>query len=818
MNLRLILLFLILSNLLFSQQTKVSGVVKDKETGELLSFVTVRFRDSKIGTLTDTNGYFLLETYYATDSLVFDYVGYKTFVVKIQLDKVQVFDIKLSISTKEIEEVKIRPPDEFPSTTLHKRVIANKRINNKEKLDSYEYELYNKVQIDIDNLGSTALDRNLIEKLHVLDNYIDTSGKKPFLPALLSESLSKYYYKNNPKMKREIVSGSYVSGVSTIQLNQFLGDMYVDINIYENSIPLFNQAFISPLANYARSFYRFYLDDSTFIDNKWCYKLTFKPKRNSDLTFQGEMWIHDTTYAVKSISAKITPGTNMNYVQDFYFEQEFDQVAKEVWMLTSEKLIADLKISKNSQLNGVIGRKTSSRKNYKVNVTYASDFYKSDFTVEMQDSAKIRTEDFWKKNRHMPLSSQENGINEMIDTLNNLPMFKTFKKLAYFGTTTYYPINKFEIGKSSSLYSRNPVEQNRFSLSLRTSNKFSTRVEIGGKIAYGTLDEKFKYGFSLRYNVTPKKRGMLTAYYNYDIEQIGQSPTASSVGSTFGTLFRTGPLDKLTFVEKIGFNFEKDIKKDVVLYAGFERKEYIPLGLANYVRYNSEISRYDTINKITTSEFIARFRWTKDEEFLAGAFDRSTLRSRFPIFSLQGIFGLKGLLGANYNYQKIEFRMDHNTKLPIIGRFNYGLNAGYVFGTAAYPFLKVHEGNQSYWLLTSTFNMLNFFEFVSDKYVGAYLENHWGGLFFDVIPYVKEMKMRVVSSGRITYGGISSRHEKEMELPAFTKNFGKIPYAECSIGLENIFKLIRVDMFWRVTHQNPGVSPFGIRARFSFNF
>ena len=114
--------------------------------------------------------------------------------------------------------------------------------------------------------------------------------------------------------------------------------------------------------------------------------------------------------------------------------------------------------------------------------------------------------------------------------------------------------------------------------------------------------------------------------------------------------------------------------------------------------------------------------------------------------------------------------------------------------------------------------MLNFFEFVSDKYVGAYLENHWGGLFFDAIPYVKEMKMRVVSSGRITYGGISSRHEKEMELPAFTKNFGKTPYAECSIGLENIFKLIRVDMFWRVTHQNPGVSPFGIRARFSFNF
>ncbi len=815
---RVTFLLLFIANFSFAQQTKVFGVVKDAVTNEVLPFVTVRFQDSKIGTETDTNGYFIIETYYATDSLIFDYSGYKRKVVKVILDKPQEINVSLSIKVEEIEEVKILPPDEFPSTTLHKRVIANKHINNKEKLDAYEYELYSKVQLDIDNVGGNVLDKTMIEKFDVLSEYIDSSNQKPFLPALLSESISHFFYKTNPKKKREIMSATYISGVTSLQLNQFLGDMYVDINVYDNSIKLFNQSFISPLANYARTFYRFYLEDSSFIDNKWCYKLTFKPKRSSDLTFQGVMWIHDTTYAVKSIEAKISPGANMNFVQDFYFEQKYDQVAPEVWMLVYERMLADIQVSKKSGLNGLIGRKTASRKNYVINKPKDDEYYKSDFTVEILDSAKTRSEEYWNQHRHIPLSTQENGINEMIDTLNNLPLFKTMKKLTYFASTSYYPLGKIEIGKASGLYSRNPIEQNRFALAIRTSNNFSKRLEIGGRIAYGTLDERFKYGASVRYNVTPKKRGMITAFYSYDIEQIGQSPTATSVGSTFGTLFRTGPLNKLTFVERVGINIEKDIKKDIVIYCGFERKDFVPLGLANYIKFNTVNNTYDTIHKITTSEFTARFRWTKDEEFIAGAFDRSTLRSRYPIFAIQGIFGVKGLFGGNYNYQKIEFRMDHKAKIGIFGRMNYGINCGNVFGTAAYPFLKVHEGNQSYWLLTSTFNMLNYFEFISDRYVGGYVENHWGGLFFDALPLVKELKIRVVSTGRITYGSISSRHNVEMEIPKFTKSFGNVPYAECSVGLENILKVIRIDVFWRLTHLDPGMNPIGIRGRAAFNF
>ena len=814
MNNYVFLFLLFLSSSIFGQQTKVHGSVWDANSGEKMPFVKVQFQNSKIGTITDSIGNYSIETYYATDSLQFSSNGYLTFICDIKKDQSQEINVRLTTRLSEIQEIVIRPPDELPSTRLHKRIIAHKEINNKEKLYSYEYELYNKLQLDLNNIGEKFTERDVVKKIDLVMQYLDSSDNGTnYLPVILSESLSKFYYKNNPKKKKEVVEATRVTGIDNLQFNQFLGDMYFDINIYDNNITILNRTFISPISNFARNHYRFYLEDSTFIDQKWCYKMRFVPKRTGEMTFQGEMWIHDTTYAVKSFSATVSPDANINYVQNLYFEHEFNEVEKEVWMLTKEKLIVDINITKNSKVYGFYGRKLSSRKNFVINKQRESEFYKSDNTVEFVDSAKIRTSEYWINHRHEPLSIQENGIVDMVDSLNALPFFKTLKNLTCLASTGYFPINKLEIGNAFNIISFNPVEDFRLGLALRTSNNFSKRLELGGRLAYGFGDERFKYAASIRYNITPKKRGMLTTYYNYDIEQIGQSPTAASIGSTFGTLFRTGPLDKLTFVKKAGIN----IKKDLILYGGFEWKEFTALGQANYIRLNTLTSQYDTLNTIRTSEFIARIRWTKDEEFVSGNFNRASLRSKYPIFSLQGIFGVKGLFGGNYNYQKVEFQMEHNRPIGYLGRIRYGLTAGYIFGTAAYPFLKVHEGNQSYWLTTSTFNKLNFFEFISDKYVGAFVENHWEGLLFDRIPLIKKLKWRLVTTGRITYGSISSRHNAEMQIPEFTKKFGAIPYAELSVGIENIFKLARIDLVYRVTHLTPDISPIGIRARWAIN-
>lgn len=818
------ILFLFISHFTFSQKTLVEGIVTDQLTGEPMPFVTVRFQDAKVGTFTDTSGYYSINTYYATDSLVFSFSGYISKVLPVERDQSQEINVTLEVRQSEIDEVVVRAPDELPSTRLHKRVIANKPVNDKEKLDSYEYEVYNKIQLDLNNIGEKFKENDIVKRLDLILNYLDSAKNgTSFLPVILSESVSDFYFKNRPKQKKEVVKATKTTGMQNIEAQQFLGDMYLDVNIYDNYINLFNKDFISPVANFARSFYRFYLEDSTFIDNQWCYLLTFKPKRKGDMTFEGEMWIHDTTYAVKHFKAEIAPWANINYVQGLYLEHEFDMVAPEVWMLTNERMIADLKITKKTDIYGFYARRNSSRRNYVINNVRPESFYKSNSTVELQEGAKDRSDEYWAEVRHEPLSEQETGIDQMIDSLNQLRFFKNFKNVLYMATTGYWRAGPLEIGSLFSFASVNPVEKFRMALSLRTSNDFSRKIELGGTVAYGFGDERFKYRGLVRVNLGKKKRALLSTYYNYDIEQIGQSPTAAAVGSTFGTLLLNGPLDKLTFVERVGLNLEKDVGKDIILFGGFEWKEYTPLGIANYLREDQTTGIIDTISRINTTEFTARFRWGKDEEFISGAFDRTSVGSRYPIFSIQGTFGIKDLFDSDYNYQKIDLFIEHSRAIGFLGRIRYSVNFGYIFGNAAYPFLKVHEGNQSYWLMLNAFNKMNFFEFISDKYVSVMLENHWDGLFLDRIPLMRRLKWRLVSSFRMVYGQIDDRHESEMILPDFTRNFDYTPYAEVGLGIENIFLVGRIDVFWRLSHLDPGVrvtdiQNFGVRARYSINF
>ena len=801
---------------LWAQQTIITGKVTDKK-GDPLGFVQIQFLDSKIGTKSDSLGQFNISTYYPTDTLVFRLLGYQTEKVKIKKDQSQVVEVKMQTQDKEIAEIFLKAPLETRGAQMHRRIIQYKDVNNKEKLSAYQYHLYNKIQLDANNLDSGLINNPLVDKLALVKNYLQTdSTDKSLLPVILSESVSDFYYLKDPKLKKEEVEATHITGVDNMQMTQFLGDMALELNIYDNIYDLFNKSFLSPLAPFARSYYQFYLDDSTFIGADWCYKLRFVPKRSGDLVFEGHMWVHDTTYAIKRFEANIAPGANLNYIQEFYFEHSFEQVQKEVWMLTSEKMVLSFKVTEKSKFLGLVGRKYSQRSNFIINAPKPEEFYRTTNSVAVLNKAKERSEEEWATLRPVALNEKELRIQEMVDSLEAQPFYQNMRKLTYFATTGYWPIHKIELGSVASLVSANPVENLRVAVALRTSNEFSKRLELGGRLAYGFGDERFKYNLKLRYNITPQKRGMLTAYYNYDIEQIGQAPTASSMGTSFVTFLSTAPFDKLTFVQKTGVSLEKDVKKDLILYGAFEWKNYTPLGLATY----QQLSGPDTIqiSQLTATELTTRIRWTKDEEFLSGSFDRTALRSPYPILSFQGIFGFKDVFGSNYSYQKYEFQFEHNTQLGVLGRMRYGFTLGYINGTTAYPLLKVHEGNQSLWLLNSTFNMVNFIEFISDRYVIGFAENRWEGLFFDRIPLIKASKIRLITTERIMLGSLSPKHNQALIVPDFVRPFNGVPYVEVGIGIENIFKVIRIDFLYRATHQIPGTSPFGIKARYSLNF
>src|SRR5690606_10727514 len=142
-------------------------------------------------------------------------------------------------------------------------------------------------------------------------------------------TLSEVYYRQRPKVRKELIRGTKVSGIENESVSQFMGDMYQNVNIYDNFLVLFGRSFTSPIADGGRGFYDYYLTDSAYIGKHWCYKLEFRPKRPQELAFQGEMWINDTTWAVRRIEAGIAENDNLNFVQGYQRRQEHDQVQRE---------------------------------------------------------------------------------------------------------------------------------------------------------------------------------------------------------------------------------------------------------------------------------------------------------------------------------------------------------------------------------------------------------------------------------------------------------------------------------------------------------
>ena len=812
----------------FGQSIVVYGTTSDAKTGNILPFAKVQFSNFKQATLSDSLGNYKITTPETelSDSIKCNYIGYASSSISIEKpgnssssDVLINIDFKLKSLFVDFEEITVKAPGELPSTILIRNVIANKANNNKDKLDAYEYRLYNKIQFDLNNVGTDFKSKKLVKKLDVIFNYLDSTDEgNGFLPIILSESVSKYYYKTKPSTKREIIEASQTTGIENLQVNQFLGDMYLELNIYDNIYKIFGKSFISPISNSCQNYYKYYLQDSAFIDKNWCYKLHFIPKRKRDLCFSGDLWVNDSTFAIKRIEASVSPNANLNFVKDFYFRHDFEKVNNAFWMLKKERFIADVKLTKKSKVYGFYARKFSERTEFIINKEKDNEFYNTQNTVEIAKDANSKTKQEWDSLRTKKLNKQELGIGNMIDSLNQTPYFKRLKNLAYMGTTGYHPLGILEVGNVFSLVSFNPVEKFRVALALRTSNTFSKRIEFGLNGAYGFGDNRIKYGGLIRWNLSQRKRSLLSIFYNYDIEQIGVSPYAVSMGNTFSTVLSTAPFDKLTFITKAGVNLEKDIKKDIVGFIGLEWKEYQPLGLANYLQSNAQTGAFDTISRIKTSEITARLRWAKNEEFISGAFDRTSIRSKYPIIAIQGVFGIKGILGSMYSYQKTEIQLEHNAQIGILGRLYYGAKAGYIFGTLAYPLLNAHPGNQSLWLMSSAFNKLDFLEFISDQYVEGFIENHWDGFFFNRVPLIKKLNLRLVSSARIAYGNLSSRHQSEMIYPGFIRYFNKTPYIESAIGIENIFKFIRVDLVWRMTHNDPGSNPLGIRAKLALNF
>ncbi|CAN5510304.1 DUF5686 family protein [soil metagenome] len=809
--------FMLMAWVTFAQETRITGKLTDVLTNEPIPFATVIFKGTIIGANTDFDGNFTLTTTEPTDSILATMVGYQQVKMRVKKGQTQVINIVLKASKIDLKEVTINA-GENPANIILRNIIKHKDENDLRRLDSYQYEVYNKLEFDLTNITEKFKNRKILKPFSFIFENIDSSetNSRPFLPFFISETISDLYYRNSPQNKKEIIKGSKVSGLENASVTQFLGDMYQRTNIYLNFIDLFGKSFVSPISDLGLVYYRYYLLDSAFLEDQWCYKLKFKPRRPQELTFVGEFWVHDTTFAIKKINMRIAGDANINWVEDMAIVQEFTRVNNANWMMSKDLLVVDF-AAKDDGL-GFIGRKTTSYKDFKINEAIPEGIFKGSENIVVSDSALSRKDDYWQQTRHDSLSSREKIIYHMVDTIKTLPAFRTYVDIITLFFTGYRDIGKIELGPYYTLYSFNQIEGNRFRIGARTSDDLSTKILIDGYLAYGTKDQRFKYGGNIRYNFSKKPRQFIGLSFKNDVQQLGQSENAFQDDNILSSLFRRNPASKLNSVDIKRFWYEMEWVPGFSNKITLSRGLYSPLGKLD-VRYYADDAHTEVKANYNVSEVSFYTRFAYREKFVTGKVDRVSIGSDYPVLQVIYAHGLKGFLDGGFTYDKLTIKVDDRIKLPPFGYTYYIVAAGHTWGNVPYPLLELHPGNETYFYDYAAFNMMNYFEFASDYYVSAFATHHFDGFFLDKIPLLRKLKWREVVQAKAVWGQLSDKNlEVNVNQEAFY-TLNKKPYMEVGAGVENIFKIIRIDFLWRLAYlENRNIAKFGIRGSFQLTF
>ena len=826
----------------FSQTTIVKGKVIDKDTKEPLPFVNVYFENRNIGTTTDNKGYYELKTNEASGQISASFMGYYSQTKKVEIGKSQVINFMLQSENISLNEVIVQSKKKKyrnkgnPAVELMRKVIEHKKTNRKENFNYFEYTKYEKLEFDINDISDKLKKKKILKKINFIFDYADTSAidGKVYLPVFLKEKISQVYYRKNPKARKE-----YIKGNKTIKFHDFLDakgvdnlmdHLFEDIDIYKATVRLATNDFISPLANIAPATYKYHITDTVDIDGTDCINVVFYPRDKRSFAFQGNLFItNDSLYAVKKVDMRVVPDINLNWIKDVHIIQEWEKLNNSAWLMTKDNVDIIFTLKKNGK--GVLGKKSVFYDNFIVNLPRPDSVYGGIQKVVKLDGYDKRNDEFWKENRVIALTKKEQSIYAMTDSLKKNPYFKTATNIIMAFVAGYVNAGWVDIGRVNTFLTFNDVEGFRLRAGGRTSDKFSKKIRFTGFGRYGFKDKKFKYSISGKYSLNKKLPIMEIPehYLKLTYENNAKYPGVDQLfmnSENFLLSFKRGVSDKMVYYKLLDFEHYKDWPGGFATTLNLKHAILMPGGNLEF--------KYDDntfAESVTTSEIFVKLRYSPNEKFYRDLDYRVPIISKEPIIQLSYTQGIKGIWNSEYTYQKLQLSFFKRFHMAPIGFTNIEVEGGKIFGKGLpFPLLFVHRANQTYSYQLHAYNLMNFLEFVSDKYISLNLEHQFYGFFLNKIPLIRKLKLREVVTFKGLFGGVSDPNNPAVtdELMLFpedaygnqtTFTLEEKPYMEVGVGITNIFKILRIDFVKRLTHlDNPHVTSFGILGKFVLDF
>ncbi len=826
--------FVLVGQVASAQGKQIRGYVKDKLSDERIPFASISLKQAQSGRLTDSSGSFVLTLEsWPTDTLEVTYVGYEDLRIPIspeiaaRVSKDGGHSIELVLSMvrgKTTAEVIVKRKVD-KGYLMWKRIVKRKPYNDRYRFENFRYELYNKLELDLNRIKKEKLkDFSLLKPFGFILENIDTTESQPFLPVYLTETISEYYYQHSPWRTREIIRGVKTIGLNNESVSKLLGGTEQNVNVYNNFIPVFDKQFVSPISDNGDAYYQYKVLDSQFVAGRRLIHMSFTPKRRGENTFMGDCWVHDSTWAIQKMTLALSREANINFVDKLSLIQEYKMLNDSVWFLVKDKFVVDIAPIGKSGF-GVIGRKTTTYKNIEVNQDYIRDTVarnRMQSEIFFAEGAMQKEDSFWNGNRHESLSKNETAIYAMIDTLRKMPLFKRYVTTLNFLATGYRNVGNYEIGPWYNWFTGNSWEGFRMRFDLGTNPGFSKNLYLHGYLAYGFGDKAFKGKLEAKYLFSRSPRSYVHASYTKDLDNGQVYYDEIGTDNIFSLAIRKNKIPlKFMQIEEAKLEYFREWNPGISVHFHGIHKSFNPLqNLPPKELFENNGGKGEAL---TNFELGARIRFAYNERFFETNFNRFSLGSSYPIVEFMYARGIPGLFNSNYRYDKFYVSVSDYMKVAPYGSLYYNFFGGKVTGTLPYMMLNVIPGNEIYYYNKYAFNLMARWEYIGDRYAGFNIEHNIGNGLFRFIPLTRKLKFRQFWSAKGITTGISDANKAlnfDNPYNQFKDLDGKL-YLELGTGVDNIFKVFRLDFVWRVLPQplpEQRISRFGIFGSFRLAF
>lgn len=819
----LVFTLLVLPFTTLQAQKIIRGQIREAQSGETIPFASIRFKTSGNGMLADSAGNFLLRlSQWPEDTLEITSVGfqdYRYFVAPARFaSDTLVLNIRM-VEGRFNTGVTVKAKGNR-GLWMWRRIVQHKAQNDRYRFQNFGYELYNKLELDIKNVNKEKLsDSRMLRKFQFIFDQIDTSEGAAYLPAYLTEALSDYYFAKEPLRRREVFKATKTLGFKNESVSKLLGGMDQNVNFYNNFIPVFDKQFVSPISDNGDAYYTYKIADTQYVAGRRLVHFFFTPKRKGENTFTGDCWVHDTSFAIQKMNLRLSKEANINFLHKMNLIQEYQLINDSTWFLARDKWVIDVAPLGKNNLS-FIGRKTTTYRNVVVNDAQVDHELAKNKVLEesiFPDQATEKADSFWAGSRHEQLTQSEQGIYNMVDSLMQMPQYQTYRNTLYFLTVGYKNIGNYEIGPWFNWLSYNGWEGLRTRFDLGTNTRFSKQVYLHGYLAYGFADRQVKFQADGRYLFNRNPRRQLYLSWRRDID-FGQNYYGDiSQDNIFALAIRKqGVPIKFIQIEDRRAEYTHGWRNGFSVSFSGVHKSYNPL------RNLPPKEQFIKGGDLAIFEAGVRIRYAYLERFLESTFNRISLGSVYPIVDFRYTRGISGVAKSGFDYSRLFLSVSDYAKVAPLGNIYYNVFAGHTYGTLPYMLLDVAPGNEIYYYNRNAFNLMNRYEYIQDRYAGAFFEHNFGTGLFRFLPITRKLKLRQLWTAKALWGGLSPDN-KTLNFTnghPFRSLDGKT-YLELGTGVDNILKVLRLDFVWKISpwEANTKAHPkFGAFASFKVNF